>query len=87
MIRTPESGPHLTTKVTVTCSFCDEVITVPFRHGAVMPNPASDQGVHCFVPRLDGGTHRCESKRHKDDRRHFLAFPRMAPNAQGVASE
>ena len=68
----------LTTEVVVTCSFCGEATKVPFRHGAVMPNPTSEQGVRCFVPRLDGGRHECKSKRHIAARQRFMARPPMS---------
>lgn len=58
-----------TTEVNVTCGFCGEVVTVEFRHGAVMTDWCHDSGVHVYVPRLRGD-HACQSDRAKMDRRH-----------------
>ncbi len=78
----PISGRTLTSEVTVTCSYCEAVITVPFRHGAVMPDPEGS-GVHTFMPRLDGGDHVCQSDRAKREREwHRKTTPARTPSTQ-----
>lgn len=67
-----------TTEVVVICSYCEELATVPFQHGAVIPDRRSDTGVIAFIPRLDGGDHECTSGRHADDRRAYEKYERPA---------